>query len=206
MSGYPAAAGAVIELRLVRCRAALGAADEMLEYVRGTAGAGPAFVGVAGFRAGIRGPGGGGGGPGVWRSWEAPEGCLDLSGQIWPRSCARLGLLIAGGRFDAARSRLRAVAAGRGLRRTGRPRNRFWRRCSGSTEFLVRPPELLSEREKEVLERLGRLQDKQIATELGLTGHGVRYHLRKLFAKLGANTRADALRRARELDLLPGEP
>ena len=68
----------------------------------------------------------------------------------------------------------------------------------------VRPE--LSEREKEVLERLGRLQDKQIAAELGLTGHGVRYHLRKLFAKLGANTRADALRRARELDLLPGEP
>ena len=68
----------------------------------------------------------------------------------------------------------------------------------------VRPE--LSEREKEVLERLGRLQDKQIATELGLTGHGVRYHLRKLFAKLGVNTRAEALHRARELDLLPGEP
>ena len=60
----------------------------------------------------------------------------------------------------------------------------------------VRPE--LSKREKEVLERLGRLQDKQIVTELGLTGHGARYHLRKLFAKLGANTRADGLRRARE--------
>ena len=35
--------------------------------------------------------------------------------------------------------------------------------------------------------------------------HGVRYHLRKLFTKLGANTRADALRQARELDLLSGE-
>ena len=51
----------------------------------------------------------------------------------------------------------------------------------------------------------GRLQDKQIAAELGLTVHGVRYHLRKLFTKLGANTRADALRQARELDLLSGE-
>ena len=68
----------------------------------------------------------------------------------------------------------------------------------------VRPPEL-SERQKEVLERLGRLQDKQIAAELGLTVHGVRYHLCKLFTKLGVNTRADALRRARELDLLSGE-
>ena len=68
----------------------------------------------------------------------------------------------------------------------------------------VRPPEL-SKREMEVLERLGRLQDKQIAAELGLTVHGVRYHLRKLFTELGANTRADALRRARELDLISDE-
>ena len=74
----------------------------------------------------------------------------------------------------------------------------------GSLVDAVRPPEL-SEREKKVLERLGGLQDKQIAAELGLTEHGVRYHLRKLFAKLGANTRVDALLRARELDLLPGE-
>ena len=38
---------------------------------------------------------------------EAPEGCLDLGGQTWREmealSCARLGLLIAGGRFDAGR-------------------------------------------------------------------------------------------------------
>ena len=68
----------------------------------------------------------------------------------------------------------------------------------------VRPPEL-SEREKEVLERLERLRTSRLLPMLGLTGHGVRYHLRKLFAKLGANTRAEALRRARELDLLPGE-
>ena len=39
----------------------------------------------------------------------------------------------------------------------------------------------------------------------GLTTHGVRYHLRKLFTKLGANTRADALHRARELDLISAE-
>ena len=65
LSAYPAASGAVIDLRLVRdgVEAALGVADEMLEYVRRrrTAAAGPAIVGVAGFGAGIRGPGGGGG-------------------------------------------------------------------------------------------------------------------------------------------------
>ena len=177
-------------------------------------------------------------------------------------SCAHLGLLIAGGRYDAARrfaAELCAVAASRGLRRTlmrglalsmvleqragetaaaaghleaylhlfaetpyMRPLIREREACAAVvTAFLesesespsreaaqsllaamnqvdaVRPPEL-SEREKQVLARLGRLQDKQIAAELGLTKHGVRYHLRKLFTKLGANTRADALRRARE--------
>ena len=278
LSAYPAASGAVVDLRLVKdgVEAALGAADEMLEYVRG-AGV-PAQVrhlsalrvSVLAFAGRVAE---------AERTWhleklpEAPEGCLDLSGQTWREmealSCARLGLLIAGGRFDAARSfaaELRAVADGRGLRRTlmrglalsmvleqragepaaaaghleaflrlfaetpyMRPLIREREACAAViTAFLesgaeqphreaaqsllavmnrvdtMRPPEL-SEREKEVLERLGHLQDKQIGAELGLTGHGVRYHIRKLFTKLGVNTRADAVRRARELDPLPGE-
>ena len=278
LSAYPAAAGAVIDLRLVRdgVEAALGAADEMLEYVRG-AGLPPLVRHLSALRVSVLAFAGRV--AEAERAWrleelpEAPEGCLDLSGQTWREmealSCARLGLLIAGGRFDEGRSfaaELRAAADGRGLRRTlmrglalsmvlerragepaaaaghleaflrlfaetpyMRPLIRERETCAAVvTEYLesgaesphretaqsllaamqrvdaVRPPEL-SEREKEVLERLGRLQDKQIAAELGLTEHGVRYHLRKLFAKLGANTRADALRRARELDLLPGE-
>ena len=64
---------------------------------------------------------------------------------------------------------------------------------------------LLSEREREVLRLLEGRQDKQIAAALGLTTHGVRYHLRKLFTKLGAAKRADAVRRARELGLIPGD-
>ncbi|MCY4468453.1 MAG: LuxR C-terminal-related transcriptional regulator [Thiotrichales bacterium] len=63
----------------------------------------------------------------------------------------------------------------------------------------------LSAREWEVLQRLGSQQDKQIAAELGMTAYGVRYHIRKLFAKLGAHSRAEALRRAREVGLVPGE-
>ena len=47
--------------------------------------------------------------------------------------------------------------------------------------------------------------DKQIATALGLSAYGVRYHLRKLFAKLGVSTRAGAVRRAREMGLLPDD-
>ena len=64
---------------------------------------------------------------------------------------------------------------------------------------------VLSARESEVLQRLGRQRDKQIAIELGLSAHGVRYHLRKLFAKLGVRNRRDAVRRAREMGLGTGD-
>ena len=64
---------------------------------------------------------------------------------------------------------------------------------------------VLSERERTVLMRLGGQRDKQIAVALGLTVYGVRYHMRKLFAKLGVGTRADAVRRARELGLIPDD-
>ena len=60
-----------------------------------------------------------------------------------------------------------------------------------------------SEREREILQRLPGNKVKQVAASLGLTVHGVRYHLRKLFAKLGASNRDELLRRARELGLIP---
>ena len=61
---------------------------------------------------------------------------------------------------------------------------------------------VLSERESEILQRLFERQgDKQIASALGLTAHGVRYHLRNLFIKLGAGSRAEVVRRASEMGL-----
>ena len=65
----------------------------------------------------------------------------------------------------------------------------------------LRPP-ALSDREQQILERLEAWQDKRIAIALGLTAHGVRYHLRKLFTKLDVNNRAEAVRRAKELHLI----
>ena len=64
---------------------------------------------------------------------------------------------------------------------------------------------VLSERERAVLVRLGDQRDKQIAVALGLTVDGVRYHMRKLFTRLGVRTRADAVRRAGELGLIPDD-
>ena len=60
----------------------------------------------------------------------------------------------------------------------------------------------LTEREREVLRRLEGSGDKEIAAAIGLSVHGVRYHLRKLFAKFGASTRAEVVRRARKQGLI----
>ena len=64
---------------------------------------------------------------------------------------------------------------------------------------------VLSQREHAVLRLLEGRGDKQIGAELGLTAHGVRYHLRKLFARLGATSRAEAVRRGRELGAIPSD-
>ena len=64
---------------------------------------------------------------------------------------------------------------------------------------------VLSEREREILRRLEGQRDKQIAAALGLTVSGVRFHLRKLFTKLNVRTRVEAVRRARELGLIPDD-
>ena len=63
---------------------------------------------------------------------------------------------------------------------------------------------VLSQREQAVLKSLEGRGDKQIGAELGLTSHGVRYHLRRLFTKLGVTSRAEAVCRGRELGVIPG--
>lgn len=49
-------------------------------------------------------------------------------------------------------------------------------------------------REREILELLGQgLRDKEIARELSLSAHGVRYHLKNIYRKTGAAGRAEAV-------------
>ena len=63
---------------------------------------------------------------------------------------------------------------------------------------------VLSERERQIIERLDTKSDKEIAAELILTPSGVRYHLRNLFSRLGAANRNEVVQRAREAGLLRG--
>ena len=64
---------------------------------------------------------------------------------------------------------------------------------------------LLSREELYVLRRLASHADKQIAQELGMSYDAVRYHVRKIFAKVQARNRFDAVHRARAMGLLPSE-
>ena len=63
----------------------------------------------------------------------------------------------------------------------------------------------LTGRELEVLRQLETRTDWQIAAALGVTRAGVRYHVQRLFAKLGVHGRQVAVERARSLGILPPE-
>ena len=60
-----------------------------------------------------------------------------------------------------------------------------------------------SAREMQVLGYLADSRDKQIAERLRISHDGVRYHVRRIFAKLGARNRHDAVYRARAIGLIP---
>lgn len=70
----------------------------------------------------------------------------------------------------------------------------------GRDGVAAAPP--LTAREKDVLALLDTNPDKRIAARLGLSVRGVRYRLERIFAKLGVQRRADAVRRARALGIL----
>jgi LuxR family maltose regulon positive regulatory protein len=63
--------------------------------------------------------------------------------------------------------------------------------------------EQLSEREREVLRHLSRmLSTAEIATEMYISVNTVKTHLRSIYRKLSAAHRGEAVRRARQLELI----
>lgn len=62
----------------------------------------------------------------------------------------------------------------------------------------------LSERELEVLQELAAgHSNKEIATRLHVSPNTIKTHVARVFEKLGAKRRTDAIRRARELGIVP---
>lgn len=63
--------------------------------------------------------------------------------------------------------------------------------------------EQLTPREHEVLVLVADgLRNKDIARELGVTEHTVKFHLAAVFGKLGASSRTEAVRRGLQLGLI----
>ena len=76
----------------------------------------------------------------------------------------------------------------------------------GDADAAPDPPDpRLTHREVEVLARLERQSDKEIARALKLSHDGLRSRVRSIFAKLGARGRFDAVHRARARGILPAE-
>ena len=212
----------------------------------------------------------------AWSGAGLPENLpdlLDLEAQSWREmeaiSCARIRLLTALGKFEAAREVAKGLAELARKRRLARTRMRclaLWMvleyraqrdqdasarlleylRAYRDTDYirpLVREGETgalllrsllesdlpagmretasaaleqlgskvadtsrtqpYTDREIEVLEGLARAErNKEIARRLGISEHGVRYHLKNLYRKLGATGRVEAVKRARSAGVM----
>jgi LuxR family transcriptional regulator, maltose regulon positive regulatory protein len=80
-------------------------------------------------------------------------------------------------------------------------------RAGGTTPVGQRLVEPLSQRELDVLRLLGSdLDGPDIARELSVSLNTMRTHTKNIYAKLGVNSRRDAVRRAAELNLLSRTP
>jgi len=67
-------------------------------------------------------------------------------------------------------------------------------------DSLIEP---LTAREKEVLQFMSKgLANKQIAVSLNISEHTVKFHLSSMYAKLGASSRTEAVRRGIDLGLI----
>lgn len=74
---------------------------------------------------------------------------------------------------------------------------------SSHAQFEPAFPTEFSVREAEIIRHLSSGQpDKMIARSVGLSAHGVRYHLKNIYAKLGVQNRTQAIHRAQNLGLL----
>ncbi|MGY2488956.1 LuxR C-terminal-related transcriptional regulator [Cupriavidus sp. CP313] len=80
--------------------------------------------------------------------------------------------------------------------------------AAGDRQGALRLPALdLSEREADVLRLLAQtMPNKKIARALGLSPETVKWHLKKIYGKLGVTTRDEAVARARHLELDLGSP
>ena len=74
---------------------------------------------------------------------------------------------------------------------------------TGADQAPALPAEPLSDREREVLRHIsGMLSTAEVASEMYISVNTVKTHLRTIYRKLAASHRGEAVRRARQLELI----
>jgi LuxR family maltose regulon positive regulatory protein len=105
-------------------------------------------------------------------------------------------LSLAESQAAAARDGARALALAQ--RTDARPASLL---ASGQARALIVEP--LTEREQEVLRHVSRmLSTAEVASEMYISTNTVKTHLKSIFRKLAAGHRGEAVRRARQLELI----
>lgn len=105
---------------------------------------------------------------------------------------------------DEIAAAIRAVAQGLWVGAPGILRG-LLRASTRNREFLdgAAPVEALTPRELEVLQWIAQgLANKQVALQLELSEHTVKFHLNALYAKMNVASRTEAIRRGIELGLI----
>lgn len=113
------------------------------------------------------------------------------------------GVISAGATGEELAAALHAVGEGLWVGAPGLVQGlmRSMRRGEASAEEI--PADPLSAREKEVLQLMaGGLANKQIALQLGISEHTVKFHLSSLYAKLNVSSRTEAVKRGLGLGLI----
>jgi DNA-binding CsgD family transcriptional regulator len=153
----------------------------------------PRLAAVLLLSTGTAGASGAGGGP---RLAAAAERLAALPLPAW-------GLLDQDSAPESLAAAVRALQAGlivNSPRRAALPRG-AWSPANGVRDRGELPQ--LTPREAEVLRLLARgAGNKQIAWELGVSEHTIKFHTSAIYAKLGVANRTEALRRGVELGLL----
>ena len=97
----------------------------------------------------------------------------------------------------AVRAELRAILEAAGVRVTGEGETPEEAQLAGAAVDAMVVFEPLTVRERDVLEWLALgLSNRAIAARLGISEHTVKFHVTSIYSKLGASSRAEAIRGA----------
>ena len=101
------------------------------------------------------------------------------------------------------RAELRAILEAAGVRVAGEGETPEDAQISETTADAVVVHEPLTSRERDVLEWLALgLSNRATAERLGISEHTVKFHVASIYGKLGASSRAEAVRRAARRGLI----